>query len=129
MIAILHKIWAGYERAMIRAGRERARQTLLRASDRTLADAGFSRERLEAGIGAWPWRGEADDDALAAAMRLDGARRAAERRAVRELDTYSDAELAELGIVRADIARAVREGRVGIELESGHEDGDRRRAA
>ena len=39
-----------------RLGRERARRYLLGCSDRTLADAGFSRERLERGEHAWPWR-------------------------------------------------------------------------
>ena len=43
------------------AGRRRARRTLLAQSDRSLADAGFSRAALESGIAAWPWRPEADE--------------------------------------------------------------------
>lgn len=42
------------------AARRRARRTLLRMNDRLLADMGVSRERLEQGVKAWPWRVEAD---------------------------------------------------------------------
>ena len=115
MTSFLHKIWAGYETAMIRVGRDHARRQLLRMSDRSLADAGFSRDLLEAGVGAWPWRREEADAALVAALGEERARRAAERCAVRELEAYGDADLADLGIARADIERAVREGRAGLE--------------
>ena len=37
-------------------GRERARRELLNLNDRYLADLGFSRELLEEGVQAWPWR-------------------------------------------------------------------------
>jgi uncharacterized protein YjiS (DUF1127 family) len=36
--------------------RSRLRQELLRWDARLLADAGFSRELLEDGVRAWPWR-------------------------------------------------------------------------
>ena len=49
------------------AGRSRARRALLAQSDRSLADAGFSRTLLESGIGAWPWRIEADEAPTASA--------------------------------------------------------------
>lgn len=131
MKPFLHRIWAGCETAMARAGRERARRQLLRMSDRSLADAGFSRAALESGVAAWPWRHDEDDAAVAAAMHGARARRAAERRAVRELDACSDADLADLGIARADIGRAVREGRIGVEIDPLHEHDGRgqRRAA
>lgn len=126
MKAVLHNIWARYERAMVGAGRARVRQELLRMSDRALLDAGFSRERLEAGVGAWPWRLVDDSAEAAAATRAERARREAERCALGELAACSDAELADLGIVRADIPRAVREGRVGVEVEASRgRDGDR----
>ena len=45
-------------RAMEWMERDLARRRLLRMSDRALADMSFSRERLEAGVRAWPWRTE-----------------------------------------------------------------------
>lgn len=38
------------------AARTRVRRELLGYSDRDLASKGFSRQRLEAGNAAWPWR-------------------------------------------------------------------------
>ena len=38
------------------AGLRRARRELLASSDRQLSDIGFSRELLEQGVKAWPWR-------------------------------------------------------------------------
>ena len=97
---------------LLNAGRARTRDVLLRQSDRTLADAGFSRELLLAGVRAWPWRAEgASDDARDAAEL-----RERQRRAVRELRAMDDRELDDLAIARADIPRVVREGRAGIEV-------------
>ena len=82
-----------------------AKATLSRRSDRVLADMGFRRETLAADIAA---------ARTAAAMRrgaLISQRLAAwreERRVYRELSGYSDAELAELGMGRGDIAAAAR---------------------
>lgn len=42
--------------------RARTRNALLALSDRNLADAGFSRELLEKGVKAWPWKVEAEAD-------------------------------------------------------------------
>lgn len=39
-------------------GRNRVRHELLMMSDRNLKDIGFSRELLEKGVSAWPWRVE-----------------------------------------------------------------------
>ena len=97
---------------LLNAGRARTRDVLLRQSDRTLADGGFSRELLLAGVRAWPWRAEgASDDARDAAEL-----RERQRRAVRELQAMDDRELDDLAIARADIPRVVREGRAGIEV-------------
>ena len=52
--------------------RDAARRRLLRMGDRALADMNFSRERLEAGVGAWPWRVE--DDATEAPAPVGAAR-------------------------------------------------------
>lgn len=47
--------------------RSRARRELLGRSDRLLADIGISRERLEAGVRAWPWRVDGSHGNAAAA--------------------------------------------------------------
>lgn len=131
MTPFLHRIWARCETALARAGHEHARRQLLCMSDRSLADAGFSRALLESGVGAWPWRLEDGDDIPVAATCEERVRRASERRAVRELRAYSDTELTELGIARADVERAVRDGRTGVDTGAPGErdDGGERRAA
>ncbi len=49
---IMHFINAGLERSAY----QRTRRHLLRLNDRILEDMGFSRELLERGQKAWPWR-------------------------------------------------------------------------
>jgi len=43
-------------RGLIYLAKDRARRELLMQSDRFLEDVGMSRELLEAGVHAWPWR-------------------------------------------------------------------------
>lgn len=91
------------------SGRMHTRAILLGMSDRELADKGFSREKLEAGIHTWPWRiDKSDRDATV--FQPSSARH---RRAIEELNTYSDRELADLGISRHEIPDVVRHGRPG----------------
>lgn len=98
--------------AMSRVGRSRTREVLLRQSDRTLEDAGFCRELLSQGVQAWPWRrDDAFEDARDVALF-----RQSQSRAIAELQAMNDRELADLSVARADIPRAVREGRVGIDV-------------
>lgn len=61
MKKLLRKIWAGIENAAMARGNAEVRRYLLQLSDRQLADRGFSRELLEQGLGAWPWRIDADE--------------------------------------------------------------------
>ena len=102
------------ERAFMSTSISHTRQILLAQSERSLADAGISRTRLEQGDHAWPWRDEID-----AAPSVDPAserdRRVRLVRAADELARLDDRELADLGIGRGDIERAVRFGRAGIE--------------
>src|SRR5262245_34961780 len=95
--------------------RSRMRKDLLRLDARLLADAGYSRELLEAGIRAWPWRIPAEP---AASLGLLGPSRslteADYRAAVAELESYSDADLLDLGLTRGAIPDAVRNGRPGF---------------
>ena len=104
---------------MEQRGRAQLRHKLLTRSDRFLADTGFSRELLEQGVQAWPWR-LSNVDAKSSQTPLS---RHDYQQAVAELNAYSDAELADLGLSRAGIKQAVRYGRP-------HEDDyDNRRAA
>ena len=84
------------------------RKLLLKLDDRTLTDINISRELLEQGVRAWPWTIPADGEDVAIAAR-------GLRKAVNELECYSDAELADLGISRGGIKDAVLHGRPGID--------------
>src|SRR5450432_2317770 len=76
------------------------RRLLLKLDDRTIADINISRELLDQGVRAWPWKMPAESAHIAfAAQSL--------RTAVRELESYSDAELADLGISRGAIKDSV----------------------
>lgn len=110
--------------ASLRAGKAKACRQLLAMSDRQLEDFGMSRELLEQGISAWPWKaehtGEYAGEGLAivpAITQVAPAKpsRKVIRQAVSELSAYSDRELAELGITRDTIEEAVQYGRPAIE--------------
>jgi len=122
MMHIIEAIKTAYHRGVVRAGRARVRRELLNLSERSLTDAGFSRELLEAGVSAWPWRVNQDTDPLnfIASGEISRHSRAATgtqeyRRAVAELKAYSDLELADLGLARGQIEYAVAHGRPGID--------------
>lgn len=92
--------------------RSRLRNDLLRLDARLLADAGYSRELLESGVRAWPWRTPAEPPA---GPRFGRPLTEADyRAAVAELESYSDAELQDLGLARGAIPEAVRNGRAGF---------------
>ena len=91
--------------------RRQTRHALMRCSDRVLADVGIERENIplvakgidpvafqmrEPALGRW-WHAARD--------RLDAGREARRerRRVYRELDAYSDRELEEIGLRRADV--------------------------
>ena len=111
--------------------KSRLRQQLLGMSDRQLQDFGFSREMLIEGVAAWPWRIDTVADAVAAGTDLTkegisiapvvsqiAAPKVSKRKirkAVKELSSYSDRELAELGVSRNNIEEVVRYGRPTVE--------------
>lgn len=108
------------------AGRTRARLDLLKRSDRVLADSGFSRDLLEQGNQAWPWRidGVVPTSGTQYLFAPAGMRspvpavqqsHASRTKAVAELNAFSDAELSDLGLARAGIVDAVRHGRPGLD--------------
>ena len=110
---MVQKLWKVFMEAAERSGRARVRRELLRLDDRLLADAGFSREMLETGIEAWPWRAGTEDWVVPADVLAENRRELVS--AAEALRRYSDAELTDLGIARGEIDRAVREGRPGID--------------
>ncbi len=95
--------------------RSRLRQDLLRLDARLLADAGFSRELVEAGVRAWPWRAPEEPAAGLGSLRFGRKLTDADyRAAIAELESYSDADLLDLGLSRGAIPEAVRNGRPGF---------------
>ena len=118
MLKTLKTMAERYNRYMTFVARKRTCEILLNSSDRMLEDGGFSRELLQKGVAAWPWQAT-DDDQNMRAIRFDSA---TTRKAILELQSYSENELHDLGITRGTIKEAVRHGRVGI-------DGDTERKA
>jgi uncharacterized protein YjiS (DUF1127 family) len=102
---------------VVRWERRRAtRAALMRCSDRVLADIGIAREHIPlVAKGVDPAEYQLREPALrrlwgAAHGRLDAASetRRTRRRVYRELDAYSDRELEEIGLRRADIPAIAR---------------------
>ena len=56
MSGLLSSLVNGLIRSRAYSARGLVRQELLSKDDRLLADIGISRELLEEGVGAWPWR-------------------------------------------------------------------------
>ena len=117
-------IFNNFKNAIVKAsvhnGKVRARQELLRMSNRQLEDFGFSKTLLLDGVKAWPWRTDADyGDEMQAGFAAAAAKPEQNRRvvnqAINELSAYSDRELAELGVTRHGIEEAVRYGRPAVE--------------
>jgi uncharacterized protein YjiS (DUF1127 family) len=95
--------------------RSRLRYNLLQLDARLLADAGFARELVEAGVRAWPWRALEEPAAGLGSVRF--ARKLTDadyRAAIAELESYSDTDLLDLGLSRGAIPEAVRNGRPGF---------------
>ena len=111
MLQAIKTIAFRYNSYMTYVGRKRAHEYLLNSSDRVLEDAGFSRELLEKGVRAWPWRLEQAEENPQPVM-ID---ELAKEKAVEELQAYSEKELHDLGITRGSIEDVVQHGRPGIE--------------
>lgn len=115
MATPVQKLLSFLYRGIVYGQKERVRRELLQRSDRSLIDLGFSRQKLEQGVAAWPWREQLGNDAEVNVAANAGTAQLSYRQAVKELQGYSDAELTELGIARSTIAQAVRDGRPGID--------------
>lgn len=117
--------------AVLHSSKSRLRLQLLGMSDRQLEDFGFSRDALYQGVSAWPWRTDGVADAMLAGTSLEmdeltiapvvtqiapaKISRKSIRKAVSELNSYSDRELSELGVNRNSIKEVVRYGRPAVE--------------
>ena len=75
-----------------------------------LVEWGYSPTLLRQGISAWPWREEENRGTL----EVDN-KRAEVQRSITELQRFTDAELADLGLSRGCIEYSVRHGRPGID--------------
>lgn len=103
----------------IKLGRERARNSLLMLNDRLLEDIGVSRELLLKGNSAWPWRIDSveiksnapQDRKIINVYSMASEKEDEIKRAINELRSYSDRELADIGVARNDIEFVVRNGR------------------
>ena len=131
MINIINNLKEAFVSAAMYNSKSRLRQQLLGMSDRQLEDFGFSRELIIEGVSAWPWRMDSVADAIAAGTNLKAeglsiapvvsqvatpkVTRRKIRKAVKELSSYSDRELAELGVNRNNIEEVVRYGRPAVE--------------
>ena len=120
-----------YVSAAMKHSKGRLRTQLLGMTDRQLEDYGFSRDALLQGISAWPWRVDSVADAIAAgtSLKAEGVSvapvvaqiapakmsRRSIRKAEKELNSYSNRELAEMGVTRQSIKEVVRYGRPTIE--------------
>lgn len=82
-----------------------------------LRAAGISIELLSQGPAAFPWRTNPNEK-VSGQIDMPSAIKASEseiRTGISELQSFSDAELHDLGISRGDIAHVVRFGRSGID--------------
>lgn len=125
-MSIFNVIKEKFLESSLRIGKIRAREQLLTMSDRQLEDAGFSKQLLLQGVSAWPWRSEQTEAGSALKLAVvpavgqvaQGSVSFDDRtidRAIKELNSYSDRELAELGVTRNSIDEIVRYGRPTIE--------------
>jgi len=109
MFKLLSKAGRGFDSYMTRQGRIRAHKVLIGQSDWVLDDLGISRELLKGGVKNWPWKNAENQPSVIETSKES--RRKIEARAIRELNSYSDKELHDLGINRGSIVEAVRNGR------------------
>lgn len=128
---MFRKLKAVFVQVAMANGKARVRRQLLAMSDKQLEDFGFARHLLLQGVSAWPWRerdatdlAQADKPAIACCVtpRVTQVAPAMDNRrtiqtAIQELSSYSDRELAELGVTRHGIEEAVRYGRPAVEGE------------
>ena len=113
MSALFEKLSTRYTEYMIHQGRNQARRVLLSQGNAVLEDLGISRDLLESGLSAWPWKVAVDQPAPMAITPKSSRRE--QNRAIRVLRAFSDKELRDIGVSRDSIIDAVRNGRPGMD--------------
>lgn len=116
MANLIPAVAHGIEVLRLYLARELARRALLKRSDRGLDDIGLSRELLEQGAGAWPWRRDDEADAIPAVRIARPTNRLRLRRAFLELYALDDRQLANMGLSRDGIAEALRQDKLNAEV-------------
>ena len=106
---MITQIKAFLKDSLRKLGHSRLRNQLLLSNDRVLEDMGFSRELLLQGVSAWPWRVDGEKSE-AKVYSIFSEHEKEVRQAISELESYTDVELADIGIVRCDIESIVRNG-------------------
>lgn len=121
MLNRLKTFFINYQRLV---GRSRLRSYLLTLNDDTLADLGFSRDLLNKGVSKWPWK-----PAVAKVLSFEHKLERNEvydlvnkqeneiQQAIAKLQSYSDQQLADLGIPRENIEFVVRNGRPRLDQD------------
>ena len=97
MSGLLSTLVNGLIRARANSARGLVREELLLKDDRLLADIGISRELLEEGVAAWPWRID---------QRGDDATRPAPRTGSTPRDFFAQSDFSAMGMA----SRGVRGG-------------------
>lgn len=97
---IIGRFSAAAARALEATAKARVQSTLLSMGPEWVEKYGYSYDSLRAGVNEWPWRQTSEK--LIEEQQV--------KRSVKELNSYSDLELNELGIARNDIEFAVRHG-------------------
>lgn len=92
--------------AFEKSGRRKALAELNTMSDRTLEDLGVSRSLLSQGLQSWPWKSNMEVADIPKQSKSSEI-----KAAIRELQSYNDRDLADLGISRGEIADIVKNGR------------------
>lgn len=103
----------GMARFFRKSGKLRMQSYLMRLPTSQLIAWGYSPTQLSKGISAWPWRLE--DQPMAASSTETAFTAKQLRASVKELQSFSNAELADMGLNRGTIEHAVRYGRQGLE--------------
>ena len=107
---VLHKISQKFDSCITFVSRSRARDVLLRFSDRSLEDAGVSRVLLKEGVKAWPWRTPSIEQTLPRWQR--------DLITIYELESFSEKDLNDLGIDKNKIRESITFGCEGIDQGS-----------
>ena len=90
-----------------RMGKGRVQSWLIRMGPEWAEANGYSYDDILRGLSKWPWH--QSPEKIAEERKI--------RRVIRELNSYNDRELRDLGIARSEIGTAVRFGRPGYERD------------